>query len=419
MAGTGNLVVVIVMVALAPIATAGVSRWVRVPTVVVEIVLGVLAGPDVLAWIDQDSPLVGGLSEFGLVMLMFLAGYEIDVPRIKGRPLRGAAIGWAASLALGLGAGMLMTTVVGGATMTGIAIGLTLTTTALGTFLPIIRDAGLLPTPLGARIMAIGTVGEFAPIVAIALLLSGRHPGATLLALAIFAVLAAATVWLAVKPNPRWLDLIVVRTLHSSGQLAIRLAMLLMVALVWFADELELDNLLGAFTAGVAVRLSLMHTPGALVETISAKLDGIGFGFFVPVFFVMSGVGFDLDALFDDPKLIALIPVMLVLFLVVRGVPTYVLAGRGDLAGRRRELALFASTGLPLIVVITNIAIENEYMKSGTAAALVGAGILSVLVFPQLALRTAGDDAKGPRPKGFDDRDEPPGDDEAEVLRDR
>ncbi|WTW94649.1 cation:proton antiporter [Streptomycetaceae bacterium NBC_01309] len=419
MEGTKGLVVVILMVALAPIATAGASRWVRVPTVVVEILLGVLAGPDVLAWIDEDGPVVGGLSEFGLVMLMFLAGYEIDVPRIKGRPLRGAAGGWAVSLVLGLGAGLLMSLVVDGATMTGVAIGLTLTTTALGTFLPIIRDAGLLPTPLGAQIMAIGTVGEFAPIVAIALLLSGRHPGATIASLAIFAVLAAATVLLAVRPNPEWLDLVVARTLHSSGQLAVRLAMLLMVVLVWFADELELDNLLGAFTAGVALRLSLAHTPGALVEVISAKLDGIGFGFFVPIFFVMSGVRFDLDALLDDPKLIALIPVMLLLFLVVRGLPTYVLAGRGDLADRRRELALFASTALPLIVVITNIAIENEYMTGGTAAALVGAGMLSVLLFPQLALRTAGGDAAGRRPEGFDDPGEPPGDDEEEVLRDR
>ncbi|WP_436777729.1 cation:proton antiporter [Yinghuangia sp. YIM S09857] len=419
MEGTQGLVVVILMVALAPIVTAGASKWVRVPTVVVEILLGVLVGPDVLAWIEENGPMVSGLSEFGLVMLMFLAGYEIDVPRIKGAPLRAAVGGWAVSLVLGLGAGLLMSLVVEGATMTGVAIGLTLTTTALGTFLPIIRDAGLLPTPLGARIMAIGTVGEFAPIVAIALLLSGRHPGATIAALAIFAVLAAATVWLAVKPNPRWLDLVMERTLHSSGQLAIRIAMLLMVALVWFADELELDNLLGAFTAGVALRLSLADTPGALVEMISAKLDAIAFGFFVPIFFVMSGVRFDLAALLDDPKLIALIPVMLLLFLAVRGGPTYVLAGRGDLAGRRRELALFASTALPLIVVITNIAVENEYMQGGTAAALVGAGMLSVLLFPLLALRLAGEDAKGPRPEGFDGPEEPPGEDEDEVLRDR
>ncbi|MCF2530568.1 cation:proton antiporter [Yinghuangia soli] len=416
MSDTADLVVVVVLVALAPMATAACARWIPVPTVVVEILLGVLAGPALLGWIGRNGDIVNDLSEFGLVMLMFLAGYEIDVPRIKGRPLTSAAVGWGASLVLGLGAGLLMTVAVGGETMAGVAIGLALTTTALGTILPIVRDAGLLPTPLGANIMAIGTVGEFAPIVAIALLLSGRHPGATVAALAVFAILAAVALLLAVRPNPRWLDRLVVKTLHSSGQLAVRLAMVIMVLLVWFADELELDNLMGAFTAGLVLRLSLWHAPGDLVETISAKLDGIGFGFFIPIFFVMSGVKFDLDALLDKPGLLALIPLFLVLFLLVRGLPTFVLAGRGEVAGRRRELALFASTALPLVVVITNIAVENGYLSSGKAAALVGAGMISVMAFPQLALRTAGD-ATGTRAEEFDG--EPPGENEDEVLKDR
>ncbi|MDI2127514.1 cation:proton antiporter [Yinghuangia seranimata] len=414
MSSIESLVVVVVMVALAPIVTAGLGRWVRVPTVVVEILLGVLAGPAVFAWLTTDDQLTTELSNFGLVMLMFLAGYEVDVPRIKGDPLRGATVGWFASLALGLGAGMAVGYPAGG-TMTALSVGLALTTTALGTILPIVRDSGILPTRMGGQIMAIGTVGEFAPIVAIALLLSGRHPGATVVALAVFAVLAGACLWLAVKPNPRWLDRLVVRTLHSSGQLAVRLALLLTILLVWFADELELDNLLGAFTAGLAMRLSLNDAPRDLVETISAKLDAIGFGLFVPVFFVMSGVRFDLQALLDRPVLFGFIPLFLVLFLVVRGVPTYLLTRRGAVAPYAKELALFASTGLPLVVVITNIAVDNGYLKSSSAAVLVGAGMLSVLVFPQLALR-----GRTSRPEDFGAADDlPPGDDEEQVLKGR
>lgn len=415
MINIADLAVVALLAALAPLVTAACAPVLRVPTVVVEILLGVLAGPAVFAWIAKDDQLLAGLSDFGLVLLMFLAGYEIDVPRIKGRPLRSALIGWFVSVALGLGAGLAVAATTDGDTMTGVAIGLALTTTALGTILPIVRDAGLLPTPMGAHIMAIGTVGEFAPIVAIALLLTGRHPGATLLALAVFAVLAAFAVWLAVKPNPRWLDNLVARTLHSSGQLAVRLAMLIMVLLVWFASELQLDNLMGAFTAGLVLRLALRDTPAALVEMISAKLDAIGFGFFIPIFFVMSGVGFDLDALLDSPGLFVLIPVFMLLFVLVRGVPTFLLASRGELASRRGELALFSATVLPLVVVITNIAAENGWLKSGTAAAMVGAGMLSVLVFPQLAMRGAGD-TTGPRPEAFEETD---GGEEDEVLRDR
>lgn len=416
MSSTTSLLVVIALAALAPVVTAGVGRWLRVPTVVLEILLGVLAGPAVFDWVAADAQPVSDVSDFGLVMLMFLAGYEVDVPRIKGTPLRGAVVTWFMSLGLGLAAGLAMTLPFHTRSITGVAIGLALTTTALGTILPIVRDAGLLPKPIGAHIMAIGTVGEFAPIVAIALLLSGRHPGATIAALAIFAVLAAATVWLAVRPNPRWLDQLVAKTLHSSGQLAIRLAMLVMVLLVWFADELELDNLIGAFTAGLALRLALSRTPADQVEAISAKLDAIGFGFFIPAFFVMSGVRFDLDALLDDPALLVLIPVFLLLFLVVRGVPTYFSVRNGELGAQKRELALFSATALPLVVVITNIAVENEYLKSGDAAAMVGAGMLSVLLFPLLALRGAG---QSPEPPSLHGVEPSAGDTEGEVLKDR
>ncbi|NUS56551.1 MAG: cation:proton antiporter [Streptomycetaceae bacterium] len=414
---TTDLVVVVALLALAPIARAGLERWrVRVPLVVVEIVFGILAGPAVFGWVAPDGQPLAALSDFGLVMLMFLAGFEIDVPRIKGAPLRSAVAVWFVSLGLGLAAGLAMTLPFHDPSTTGISVGLALTTTALGTFLPIIRDAGLLPTPLGAQVMAIGTVGEFAPIVAIALLLSGRHPGATVAALAIFAVLAAVCVWLAVKPNPRWLDRLVVKTLHSSGQLAIRLAMLVMVLLVWFADRLELDNLIGAFTAGLVLRLALADAPGRLVETVSAKLDAIAFGFLVPIFFVMSGVKFDLDALLHDPGLLARIPVFLLLFLAVRGLPTFISARRGELAPESRELALFASTALPLIVVITTIAVENDYLLSGSAAAMVGAGMFSVLIFPQLALgrQEAAPGTGEGRPESED-----AGGLEDEILRDR
>ncbi|MEU4113727.1 cation:proton antiporter [Kitasatospora sp. NPDC028055] len=381
----------------APLLADRLLRWIAVPTVVFEIVLGVLIGPDVLDWAHVDD-LVKALSQFGLAMLMFLAGYEIDFAKLRGGPLKRAGTAWLVSLVLALGIGAL----VNRDPWDGAFAGLVLTTTALGTILPILRDSGELPTPFGSLVMATGAVGEFGPIIAIAVLLSGNSPARTAVILGAFAVITAVAVLGARRPRPAWATRLIERTLRTSGQFAIRAVILVLAVMVAAALWLDLDMLLGAFTAGIVSRLLLSDIRRAEEEVIEAKLESIGFGFLVPIFFVVSGMNFDLNALLDDPGTLLLVPVFLLLFLAVRGLPAGLLAP-GGLGGRdRAALGLYASTALPLVVVITTIEVEAGHLPSSTAAALVGAGMLSVLVFPLAAQRVRGGrqapaDAERPR----------------------
>jgi Kef-type K+ transport system membrane component KefB len=383
--------------AVAPVLTDVVSRWITMPNVVVELLLGILIGPVALGW-AADTPVVAGLADFGLAMLMFLAGSEIDYQKIKGRPLGLAVVGWLISLALGLAAGGLTR----GWNVGGLVVGLALTTTALGSILPIISDAGILHTSFGSRIMAIGSAGEFGPIVAIALLLTSDQPAKTSLLLLAFAAIAVAAGVLAVRRSRHpLLTRLVGATLHTSGQLAIRLSMLTIVLMLWITESFGLDVLLGAFAAGVIEHLALESAGDRERETVKSKLEAIGFGFTVPFFFVVSGLKLDLKSLFGNPVVIALIPIAFVLFLVVRGGPTWLLTrllyGRAAGSHESGALAVMSATGLPLVVVITTIGTEAGVLKAGPAAALVCAGMLSVLIFPLAALRMLRA-TSGPRP---------------------
>ncbi|WP_329487341.1 cation:proton antiporter [Kitasatospora sp. NBC_01246] len=369
----------------APLLADRLLRWVAVPTVVFEIVLGVLIGPDVLDWAQVDG-LVDALSEFGLAMLMFLAGYEIDFAKLRGGPLKRAGAAWLVSLVVALGVGAM----VNRDPLNGAFAGLALTTTALGTILPILRDSGELPTPFGSLVMATGAVGEFGPIIAVAILLSGNSPARTAVILAVFAVITTAAVGFARRPRPDWVTRLIRRTLRTSGQFAIRTVILVLTAMVSAAVWLDLDMLLGAFTAGIVSHLLLTDVPEATEEVIEAKLEGIGFGFLVPVFFVVSGMKFDLEALLRDPGGLLLVPVFLLLLLAVRGLPAALLAPIGLGRHDRAALGLYGATALPLVVVITTIEVDAGHLPSSTAAALVGAGMLSVLAFPLLAQRLRG-----------------------------
>ncbi|WP_327676444.1 cation:proton antiporter [Kitasatospora sp. NBC_00458] len=369
----------------APLLADRLLRWLAVPTVVFEIVLGVLIGPDVLGWVHVDD-LVDALSRFGLAMLMFLAGYEIDFAKLRGGPLRQAGAAWLVALTVALGVGAM----VNRDPLNGAFAGLALTTTALGTILPILRDAGELPTPFGSLVMATGAVGEFGPIIAIAVLLSGNTPARTAVILAAFAVITAAAIGYARRARPVWMTRLIRHTLRTSGQFAVRIVILVLATMVAAALWLDLDMLLGAFTAGIVSRLLLADMPAAEEEVIAAKLEGIGFGFLVPVFFVVSGMNFDLEALLDDPGTLLLVPLFLALLLAVRGLPAALLAPIG--LGRRDRVALglYGATALPLVVVITTIEVDAGRLPSSTAAALVGAGMLSVLFLPLVAQRLRG-----------------------------
>ncbi|HVL60285.1 MAG TPA: cation:proton antiporter [Microbacterium sp.] len=374
--------------AVAPLLVRGIGRWLAIPLVVFEIVLGLLLGPAVLGWVVPDA-FLDLLSQFGLAMLFFLAGNEIDFRTIRGRPLNRAAMGWIISLAAGIGIGAVVAVDLPSAAF----IGISLTSTALGAILPVLRDSGDLGTPFGISVIALGAVGEFGPLLAISLFLSGRSPLAAALVLVLFAVIAGTAIWLAARGVGARMHRVITATLHTSGQFAVRLVLFVLLALVALSIVLDLDMLLGAFTAGVIFRLLMAGAPEPDAEAVESKLEAVGYGFLVPVFFINTGVEFDLDALFADGRTLAMLPLFVVLLLVVRGFPS-LLAAQPDASRRDRiATALFGSTGLPIIVAVTAIGVDRKELDPGTAAALVGAGMLSVLLFPliALAIRHTGD----------------------------
>ncbi|WP_409058555.1 cation:proton antiporter [Streptomyces sp. SYP-A7185] len=390
MSQPGTLILIMAIAVLAPLLTHGFSRWLPIPLVIFEILLGILVGPDVLGWAHHDA-VIDALSDLGLSMLIFLAGYEIQFGAVRGDTLRRSVWSWVIALALGLGVAFALTA---GAVTKSFVIGTALTSTALGTVLPILRDSGDLRGRFGTVMMAFGAVGEFGPIIAMSLLLSGRAPGTATAVLAAFAAVTAAAVFWALRPRPPWFSQVVAKTLHSSGQFAVRFVMLLLALMLGLSYAFGLDTLLGAFAAGLLTRLVLQGAGPESGEVVLGKIEAMGFGFLVPVFFVVTGIDFDLGALLDGGRPLLLLPVFLLLFLVVRGLPVYVLAPR-DLDTRdRRALTLFSSTALPLVVAITAIGLDDKALTEGEAAALVGAAMVSVLVFPLLALRLR---ARSPR----------------------
>ncbi len=376
-----TLVLVPLIAVAAPLLAAMLQRWIRIPLVVFEIVLGIILGPAVIGWVAPDH-FMGLLANFGLAMLFLLAGYEIDFGRIRGRPLSRSVVGWLFSLVLGVGLGVVFAP----DPTAGVFVGIALTSTALGTIMPVLRDAGETQTPFGTAVLAIGAVGEFGPLIAIALFLSGRTPGRSSLILIGFALVIALGVWATHGRAHPALHRLIEATLHTSGQFAVRLVILLLAALVALATALGLDMLLGAFSAGVLLNLLMASSAPEAKHYVETKLDAVGFGFLVPIFFINTGITFDLDALLHDTRSLILVPVVLVLFVVVRGLPATLAAPLGAGTSEKIAIALFGATGLPIIVAVTSIGVDSGVLRTSTAAALVGAGMLSVLIFPLIAL---------------------------------
>jgi Kef-type K+ transport system membrane component KefB len=250
-----------------------------------------------------------------------------------------------------------------------------------------LHDAGVIDSEFGRHMLAIGTLGEFGPIVAIAVLLTGNDPLLTGALLVLFLVIAVATALLAMQAHPPAFVALLRRNLQTSSQLPVRVAVLMILVLIYIAFRLGLDVLLGAFAAGVVVRLL---SAGEDSTVIRGKLEAIGFGFLIPIFFIVSGMKFDLHTFFVQPSTLLRVPLFLALFLIVRGVPAILLYRRQFKFLDRTALALFSATALPLVVVITSLGVSTGRMLPVNAAALVGAGLLSVLIFPVLGLARLG-----------------------------
>ena len=382
---TASFLLVLVAAAAAPILAAGAGRLhvgLVVPVVVVELLLGALIGPDVLGLAEMNS-ILEFLGQLGLGFLFFFAGYEIEFDRIRGAPLRLAVFGWAITLVLAYAfAGALAAA---GVVLSGLLVGSAMTTTALGTLVPILRDADQLETKLGRFVLGAGAVGEFGPVLIVTILLSSNaDAGRQVFLLVVFTVLAVLAAVISIRAVGRgWA--FIERHMETSGQVPVRLTVLLLFGLVVIAADLGLDVILGAFAAGVIVRLLL---EGHEVEIFESKLDAVGFGLLIPFFFITSGMTIDLAALVGSARSMLELPIFLGLFLVVRGLPALLLYRDVLEPTERRALALLSATQLPLVVAITTIGVDSGHMRPSTAAALVGAGVLSVLIYPALAINT-------------------------------
>ncbi|MGW2092596.1 cation:proton antiporter domain-containing protein [Promicromonospora sukumoe] len=379
------LVPVFVVALLAPLLTALMPVRSRLPQVVLLLLGGVLIGPSVLKLAAPDD--VTLLSDLGMGFLFLLAGYELEPSLFRERVGRLAGAAWCTSLLL---AAVVVLVLIRPDEEEVLAAGaIALTTTTLGVLLPILRDGNRLDSRFGRAVLVVGAYGELGPIVAMALLLGTRGSGAAALLLVLFAVLAVAV---ALVPGFRapMAGRLVLGAEHGTGQSTLRLTVLLLVGLLSVASAFGFDAVLGAFVGGMVLR---RWAPGD-IGSLEKKLDAVAFGVFVPVFFVSSGMALDVASILAAPGLPLL---MFGLMVVVRGGPVLLWLRRELPAAERVQTALYSATALPLLVALTGIAVKRDIMSTATGAALVGAGVLSVMVLPLVAggitSRTTGEPA--------------------------
>src|SRR4051812_2076763 len=377
-----NLLIVSAVAFAAPFVL-GRFPSVRLPSVVLEIVAGIVIGPSVLGIVRPDQA-ISVIALIGLTFVLFLAGLEIDFRRLRGPVLRltliafAVSFGIAVALSLGLKAAGLIDT--------PLLVAIILCATSLGVLVPVLKDAGEISSTFGQLIIAAASIADFGAIILLTIFFSGEGgTGSTLLLLgSLFAL--AAVVFAVVRSAERSAriraDLL--RLQDTTAQIRVRAALALFVAFAAIAQQLGLEAILGAFIAGAII--SLVDEDQVMTHPdFRRKLEAIGFGFFIPVFFVTSGVRFDLDALTASASNLAMVPVFLAALLVVRGVPA--LLYRRSLDGPHVAIAgLMQATSLPFIVAATAIGMDLGLIDAAASAALVGAGLLSVLIFPLAGL---------------------------------
>ena len=388
---SGMLIIALVAVAV-PVALALVPRL-PVPGAVLEVIAGILIGPSVLGWVHVNAP-IQVLSDLGLGMLLFLAGLEIDVESLRG-PL-GRLAGWTfgVSVLLGLACGLVLSLAGAGARPVFLAV--VLASTSAGLLLPLLKDAGQERTPFGQLAMTAAALAEVATILMLSLLFSAtsKTGAERLTSLAMFlALLAAIGLALSRVRNLGALDRMLDRLEDRSAQLRVRAALTLALAFAVLASRFGFASILGAFAAGLLVR-TIDLTGRAPHPQFQTKLEGIGFGFLVPVFFITTGVQFDARALVSNPTAIAEIPLFLAALLVVRGVPALAYARR--FGSRRAGVAgLMQATSLTFVIVATQIGTASGQISQTTGAALLAAGLLSAAIFPAAALKLLSAEAPG------------------------
>jgi len=378
-----SVALVAAVAVVAPLAI-GVTRL-RLPAIVIEILLGIVIGKQGLGWATNDEP-VQVLSLIGLAFLLLLAGLEIDFDRLRGRLLRLTAISFALSFGLALAVGYGLES--GGLVKSPLLIAIVLSATGLGVILPILKDAGETSTPFGQVVVAGASIAEVTPIVLLSLFFSGHSGGlggklVLLIAFLVFAVAVGGAI-LGLEHSMR-LSETLLRLQDTTAEIRVRCAFLLLALLVVCASKFGLEAILGAFLAGATLKLvdrdeSMTHT------FFHGKLEAVGFGVFVPFFFVSTGIKLDVTTLFQSGAALLRVPIFLGALLLVRGVPALLYRPLAERRSQVAAAALLQATSLSIPVVAGQIGVDLGLLRPTNYVALVAAGLLSVIVFPLISL---------------------------------
>ena len=392
-----SLLCIVAVSFIAPLISWSVPKRL-LPETVLLIAGGVLIGPSGLG-IAHEGQDIAFLKELGVAFLFLMAGYEIDVNELRGSGGRHAMVAWAGSLGLAFAAVAAVGVSGGVLSANGIAIAIAMTSTAIGTILPILRERGLLPTAVGAAILNHGAVGEVGPVILMALLLGSRSTWASLAILLVFGAVTFLIVRFTDRVRRAGRRFIEVIRLGgtTTAQTTVRITVLLLVGLCTLAEVFDLDVVLGAFAAGFILRYALPDGNRQFEE----KLDGLAYGFFIPIFFVVSGMGIELTM---SEQSLATIGAFLLMLVLVRGLPVWVASRlerrrNGSRAYSMRQslqIAVYSTTALPIIVAVTQVAVSADAMSSSFASTLVLAGAVSVLVMPTLGLALSSEEDHAP-----------------------
>jgi Kef-type K+ transport system membrane component KefB len=395
-----QLLVVVLVAAIAPLV-AGLIPGRRLPQVVILIVGGMLIGPDLLDLVDPNTPNLVLLSNVGLGFLFLLAGYELELDLFRQDEGKLAFLGWFITAGIAIVVTSALAAI--GYVHAFVPVALGLTTTALGTLLPILRENNMLGGRLGTNILAAGAVGEFLPVVGIAIFLSANGKFYGIASLVAMGALAVLVTWAPKLAAGSRVARVIQEGQHATSQTTLRWTIVLLIGLLAIASRVGLDVVLGAFLAGVVLK---QWAPGDL-RALEGKLDAIGYGFFIPIFFISSGMGLDLDSIAEAPDRLL---VFFLLLVAVRGLPSLVIYRNRLSVVERAQMTLLTATALPLLVALAAIGLDSKEMLPENAAALVGAGVLSVMFFPATAVslqriavrRGGGRDAPAPTERSPD-----------------
>lgn len=380
----GNLLIAMAAATVSPLVI-DLLPLPSIPPIVIEILAGIVIGPQVLDLVEVDAPLEV-FSQIGLVFLFFLAGLEIAFDARGDRHLGPVAAAFAVSLVLAVVVAFGFDAA--GLADTPLLLAIILAATSFGIVVAVLKDAGQTSTPFGQLVIAGASVADFATVIMLSLFFSSSGASventAILLGLFFLLVVVLGLVLMGARTSGA-LRAAVGRMHRTSAQISVRIAFLLLVVLVFCAGRFGLEVVLGAFIAGAMV--SLLDRDKAVAKSgLQEKLEGVGFGIFIPVFFVVGGVKLDLNALFSSFDTMVLVPLTVIALLLIRGVPA---ALYGRFLSRRETIAvgLLQATSLSFIVPATQIGVELGKITTATAAGLVAGGLVSVLLFPALALR--------------------------------